>query len=292
MNLNKMNDINFSSLVVILVLYKTKIAESKTFITLLKAIEYSKTNLEIIIYDNSPAFNSVIEVDSSAVSIEYIADENNGGVSKAYNEGYKIAQKKNKQWLLLLDQDTDLPAETISQYFKGMEKYPNESLFVPLIRSNTNNKIVSPCIFKFMRGFFPEKVFFGKNNLIGHSVINCGICISVQAFAKANGYNEAIKLDFSDFDFIERFKKHVSKTFIVVELTFYHSLSTIHKQSISQDKIRFKHYLNGGRYLSSNLRDSFFIFINAFLRAIKLAFLHKNIFFIKELFISLSRSVK
>ena len=280
---------NNPDLIAVIVLYKTKINESKSFICLLKSIEYSKVSVDIVIYDNSPDFNLDTDIVLLNNPIRYIADGSNGGVSKAYNAAFEIAKEKNKGWLLLLDQDTEFPIETINRYFDGIKKYPEESLFVPLILSIDNNKIISPCIFKFMRGFYAKEIFYGKNSLVGHSVINCGICISVNAFGSINGYNENIRLDFSDFEFIERFKKVVSKNVIVVELKFYHSLSAIQKQNISQEKVRFRYYLAGGRHLSKNSFESFFIFINAFLRALKLTIIYKSFFFIKEMLIGTLR---
>ncbi len=69
--------------------------------------------------------------------------------------------------------------------------------------------------------------------------------VKLEAFHEVGGYNEKVKLDFSDFQFIERFRK-VYKTFYVIDI--------ICEQDFSDDEIslptqakRFRYYCEGAR---------------------------------------------
>lgn len=268
----------------VLVLYKCKVQESNTFLTLTDSLKNYKYKSDFLIYDNSPEFNVGDKFDEyNNCSIIYQADKENNGVSKAYNIGAKLATKRDKKWVLLLDQDTNFPIQTINQYLSAIEKYPEEKLFAPIIMVN-NKKIISPCYFKFMRGFYASHIETGLNTFKNLSLINSGMCIDINAFEKNGGYNEQLKLDFSDHEFIKRFKKSVTNKFIVIDLKVYHNLSTETKNSFNNDKIRFNYYLNIGNHLSNNFTESIFIKFNLLMRVLKLSIIHKSFYFILQLF--------
>ena len=267
----------------VLVLYKTKLERSLTYNALKRSLAATEFGIDMLVYDNSPANDGGDIVNDPKIKVNYIIDKANGGVSKAYNTGAELAVKMNKKWMMLLDQDTNFPAETITKYLEAIEKYPGEKLFAPMMMVNKQT-IVSPCHFKFMRGFSVSSVTPGINSLKEYSVINCGICIDTVAFNANNGYNELIRLDFSDHDFIRRFRKVVGDRFIVIDLKVNHELSTTSKTSLDADLVRFDYYLEGAKYFSSSFSDSLFLNINALLRSLKLSRAHGSFVFLKHFF--------
>ena len=52
-------------------------------------------------------------------------------------------------------------------------------------------------------------------SLYDYSPINSGMCISVDAFFKCGGYKNQVFLDYSDFQFIERFRRISDKVYIL-----------------------------------------------------------------------------
>ena len=92
-----------------IVLYNKKINESATYISLVSKkniINQLFTHVELLIYDNSPV--SQTSDCLNIFSTIYKTNIKNGGVSAAYNYAYEIAKKHNYEWILLLDQDTEL----------------------------------------------------------------------------------------------------------------------------------------------------------------------------------------
>lgn len=268
----------------VIVLYKLVLEDAATYISLAKAVAVAKCEIDLLVYDNGSGEFKPDFKREPGINVIYVSDSENSGVSKAYNTGANLAKEMKKKWLFLLDQDTQLPPQTIIQYLKSITSFPAEELFAPIMRVN-NSKIISPCHFKFMRGIAVKHIAIGLNTLNKYSLINCGICVKVDAFCKNEGYNELLKLDFSDHDFIRRFRKNVTDKFIVVDLTVEHQLSSESVNDVKSDKIRFNYYLAAGKLLGTNWIENFFIKINAIAHALKLSIYHKTFYFVLRLLV-------
>jgi hypothetical protein len=113
--------------------------------------------------------------------------------------------------------------------------------------------------------------------------VNSGMLVDLKAFYEVGGYNEKVKLDFSDFQFIERFRK-VHKTFYVMDL--------ICEQDFSDDEIscpaqakRFRYYCEGARNIEKEgawdwIQYNSFVF----LRAVRLTIRYGNASFLRTYF--------
>src|SRR5688572_24441325 len=100
--LNKMKlDAFVDEILFVIVLYKKQPAESLAYISIRNATQGSSVQPAIFLYDNSPEAHTL-----NVGGIIYRHDPENGGVSKAYNEGFLVARDTEKKWLMLLDQDT------------------------------------------------------------------------------------------------------------------------------------------------------------------------------------------
>ncbi len=188
----------------IIVLYKQELVESITFKALnnFKIAKNQKVNL--IVYDNTSQkqnYNSTTNVLIAAV----INDFENPGVSKAYNAGVKIARQMGYKWVVLLDQDTDFSSNFINRMIVAINQHLHIKLFAPIIKLK-NGSSFSPSRYKHKRGYLVE-LNEGMYSLEKYSPVNSGLVINIGAFYIAGGYNENVKLDFSDFQFIERFRK-------------------------------------------------------------------------------------
>ena len=197
----------------VIVIYKIKISDCVTLKSILNA-EHSN-NIDVLIYDNSPVDNKIefknfIEKNkSSCINFIYHSDKMNPGVSKAYNYAASIANTMQSDWILILDQDSKLPENTFKEYKNCLHNFPEISLIAPILV--TNNIVVSPSVFKYRRGFLPNKLSPGIQSLKNLSPLNSGLMIKLNLFQLVGGYNEKVPLDYSDFAFIERIKKYGNK---------------------------------------------------------------------------------
>ncbi len=257
----------------ILVLYKCKLKNSETFISLNKALAYSSAKLDMLIYDNSPVPQFISE-DSANINIEYISDISNGGVSKAYNIGSEIAKKKNKKWLLLLDQDTSLPVNAINIYSDFMKI--GTCIGAPVLLSN--DRCVSPCLFKWGRGKALKNYKLGKNEFKNLSLLNSGLLIPLKLFNAAGGYNEKIALDFSDHYFIESIKK-ITPYFYLLDIDCAHTFSALESDE-NKIYVRFIYYLKGAvEYNRRNYSSAFGLMV--LFRTLKLTLRFRSFIFLQ-----------
>ena len=234
-------------------------------------------SLDLFVYDNS--YHSQNIKKHAGINITYWHDNQNSGVSKAYNTGVAHAKRHQKKWLLLLDQDTTLPCTILEDYEKAIIKNPEVQLFAPILYLN-NGRIFSPCTYRFKRGFYPEKMTPGIHSFDRLSPVNSGIVVGVDAFYKAGGYNIKVKLDFSDFQFIERFRK-IYPSFYVLDVKCQQDFSD-DEVSFSVQQVRFGFFCEGARNIEKEgLWDWVQYNTVVFLRALKLCFKYKSPNFLK-----------
>jgi len=265
--------------IAILVLYKSKLNESESYLSLTKSLISINVRMHILVYDNSPTpMVAGPDCISDNWKIHYIHDETNPGVSKAYNEGFGIARKLNKKWLLLLDQDTCFPENAFFEYAKAIKKTPDVYLFAPIVISI--NKIISPCRYFLNKGYCLRKVNPGVYNFHIKSLINSGMLINVEAFETAGGYNENIRLDFSDRFFISKYKTKY-RNFSVINLRCFQNFSGTQRMTLDSALARFAYYCEGARNKAVNKVDYLTLMLVTALRSIKLSLKYMNLRFFR-----------
>ncbi len=198
----------------VVVLYKQNIQDCDSLLSLFQMDDYTRYIDSIYVYDNSPQFNKETASKFNSLNIIYEKDTLNSGVSRAYNVASKYALANGYDYLWLLDQDTAFPVESLNKYVKAIEENPEIPVFSPILKTKNGN-ICSPCVYKWHRGFQPDKIVPGINSLLHYSPINSGMLIQVKVFCEVGGYNENVFLDFSDFQFIERVKKKYNNFYVV-----------------------------------------------------------------------------
>lgn len=275
------------SLTVIIVVYNTALEDCESFQSIKRICE-SGDCPHIFVYDNSAQPQQIYNY--PGMQITYLHDPTNPGVSKAYNAGAAHARNHQKEWVLLLDQDTTLPATILAEYEKAVKKNPGIFLFVPILYLN-NGKIFSPCIYAFKRGFHPGHIAPGTHSFKWLSPVNSGILVNTTAFWEVGGYNEKVKLDFSDFQFIRRFRKIYPRFYVIDEKCKQDfSDDTV---SFSSQAIRFSYYCEGaGNIEKDGIWDQMQYSIILFLRALRLTLRYRHFGFIRTFYSNFIRSPK
>jgi hypothetical protein len=260
----------------VLVLYGRPLGQSTTFRSLDEGLRRLGERLDLFVYDNSAVASN--PAPASGWRIEYRHDPTNPGVSRAYLEGARIAAERGRRWLLLLDQDTRFPLEAITVYAEALRRYSSEVLFAPVLRAGA--RIVSPCAYRFPRGTPLKTTTTGLQDLSGKSVLNSGMCISVAAYLEVGGHDPRIGLDFSDHEFMDRFKRrheHVR----ILDLECQHGFSGELRPGVDAGLRRFRFYCRGVRYASPGGLQSALGSAMVVGRACRLAFRHRHPGFLK-----------
>lgn len=218
------------------VIYGVKISECEVYKT------FIKKNLDkidcLFVFDNSP-ISQYEEIKLSNGVYKYYWNPDNPGVSACYNKAAGFAFENGYRWILLLDQDTSFPPCAWSSYNKGLEDYPDVLMLVPKHRIITGKYISPSRVF----GALPDKVPSGFYDLGKYEVINSGLMVRVDKFVEAGGYNAAVELDFSDFQFIDRIRKFIH-VFLVLDIECLQDFSNMEKDESILLK-RFDKYCAG-----------------------------------------------
>lgn len=223
----------------IIVLYKCNLNSSEAFVSIKASLKLQNEQAYLYIYDNSSVKQIINETDPVWMDVTYIHDVSNPGLGIAYNSGVQIATKLEIDWVVLLDQDTQFSKDYIEKLNKGIAKFESIKLFAPIIKlSNGDN--FSPTRYRFKRGN-PVKMHAGFQLLKKYSPVNSGLAININAFNKAGGYNENIKLDFADFQFIEKFRIQ-NQYFFLLDTIAIQDFSNM-EQDTTKKIIRFEIYL-------------------------------------------------
>lgn len=262
------------STLIVIVLYNCSIEKSVTFNSLLDALHTYKPSqpIDVIIYDNGPVGESYHAPTqySTLLTLTYLLDLSNPGVSKAYNVAAKRAIDMGKKRILILDQDTNMPQDSLCKYAQALDQWPNSTVYLPILFNSDTQQIISPCRYFFKRGSLLSSITPGTHSWKGRNALNSGLLIDLSAFWHVGGYNEQVRLYFSDFIFIDRLKK-CYPSFTAVDTILLHQLSSTDYKNISFALRRFELYCKGSRE-ASNINTIYYPMysVTIFLRSLRM----------------------
>lgn len=264
---------------IIVVIYKKNIAD---IVPINYFDKLDSLNFSFFLYDNSPESQLICSLRHNYV---YLHDSQNGGISKAYNEGAKYAKKNGYDWLILFDQDTEISDNCyFSKIESAITKYHKINLFVPIV--NFLGGTMSPRKCRFFR---PSNITIGPGiyKLQNVAIINSGLAISTKSFFKCGGYNNNIILDFADYQFIERLQE-VEESFCVINSCLFQDFSN---NETDKDKLfnRFKLYCKSLKCYETTYRRYIALLYTGFLHSLALTKRTKQISFLKHFLQSIFR---
>ena len=273
---------SFDDFMTVLVLYRTVLEESSSFKTLVHAAGEAK-NLNLFVYDNSPVSQNRPEIfESSGLLVRYLTDTGNPGIGKAYNAAVDFAQEKNKKWILFLDQDTQVATNMLDLYLESVNSERDMHIFATTLYG-ADGQLISPSKYWFKRGFQLDFVPEGRVSLKTIRPINSLLLLSIEVFEKVGGYNEKIKLDFSDHEFLGRVEQHYKEMFVIGGDN-RHSLSSSDDSNLESIKSRFIFFCQGAHEAGvGNFVASLQYFTVCLLRATRLGLKFKTGYFLKVL---------
>lgn len=269
-----------------IVLYKEELQSSITFTSLIESItinlENSNEKISLLVYDNT---NRVIGekenkdyIYNENIKVHYFTDNQNNGLPYAYNFFVDIADKLGKKWIVLLDQDTELPKDIFAKYLHADDE---KMVHCPLVFSN--GSLMSPSYYKNYRSSLmevPEKSSFSLKNV---SCINSGLMINVEFFQKIGGYNSKLFLDFCDHDFIEKIKKNKIEQLGIIDTRLIQEFSAV-TNTKEQALYRYSLFLKDLNEYKKGKSIMGIFFMVDLPRVLKLTFQYKSLKFILKRF--------
>jgi GT2 family glycosyltransferase len=263
----------------VVVLYKQKIAESKSIKSLFDRVQAMDFDMDIdlLIYDNSPLPQNCERSIANLTSVIYIHDSTNGGLVPAYNQGCVLAKDNGADWLLLLDQDTILTA----RYFETLLGAIREHGVDPRIAAYAPHIIVRG------RCVAPSWFFMGVHRHIRvswHGIatkpvisINSATVVRVSFVDAIGGFDQRFPLNFTDYWLYREIYRN-GKMVVVLDCGLDHELSAANRDTFRPVPLyRDVLYHEGIFYRSSQSRIVVFVFWSRLmLRVLKHYFVFKD----------------
>jgi len=221
----------------ILVLYNRKLDESETYRSFVSSSRAAKLGTELIaVYDNSP--HRHVSPAEEAHLFAYKHDAENSGLAAAYNWGLGIAKAHGFCWLLLLDQDTDLPLNFIEACNDAAREYEaclGVSAIVPKVLCG--EKVVSP---NHVERYRLGPVSQATPGILSEEItaINSGVVVRCNFVEGIGGFNRDYRLDFLDHWMFHQL--HLSGRQVALSnLTIQHNLSVEnYRDHVSTERYR------------------------------------------------------
>jgi hypothetical protein len=267
----KVRGVDMLVLCAIVVIYQQSPAESAFLRTLIRNVQDVSgegVSVAIEVWDNTPNNDNREYIDRlsvSGINICYSTAGENVSLSNVYN-GFFDKYERRVDFLLLLDQDTDLPPNYLHSFVRYVREYPGIHLFVPRVRCNS--ALRSPGKRFFFKGYsisgLESGVHSGKNWLI----INSGMFLSANYLLKTR-FRYDSRLGFYAVDTYFSIAFFKCNDFVVLDCDISHSLASDLNESYEKKLWRLNDRLSGMRivYCRGLMSCACFSVYSGFLRA-------------------------
>ncbi|MDR1941886.1 MAG: glycosyltransferase [Endomicrobium sp.] len=213
----------------------------------------------IVIVDNATSDASIIaklqSLANTDAKLKLILSLQNLGIAWALNKGVAYAKERQCDWLLTLDQDSQLPPQTVANMLKFYSALPNEK---------KETAAVLGCKY-IERGFLvnnmqdltqwdAESEPFKENNLM----VTSGNFVKMPVFEKTGLFEEKLFIDYVDIEFYYRVLKAGFKNYEAQNVFILHEFGN------SQKKLGF-HITNQPPFRRYYIARNGFYFFKEFL---------------------------
>lgn len=268
-----------------IVCFREKFWESISFQSLLESYKKLKTNaiLNIIIFDNTDFDNWDLTLyhkfNIDNINIKYFHDKRNPGIAKAINYFADCTKEEKIEWVMFLDQDTILPLDILEKSIACVNRLQADGNYIAFPKVFSNGKMISPTKYIYYRTKTIDLNAVKQIKLTQMTAINSGLLVNVDFFINNGGYNQDLRIDFCDHEFIERINnRDLVADILDVELLQNFSSET---DSLEKSLFRYKIYLED-MYVYRKKKNKILFFLRVdFPHLLKLTYKYRSFSFIK-----------
>lgn len=221
------------SFLVVIPLYGMRPEESRAYRSLVAArcrLLGGECALRILLYDNTPGGDRR-DAPEVAEDVFYCAFGRNDGLAAAFNFALNLALCNRHDWIVTLDQDTELPVDFLTRIAsmpRTLQNQPSVAAIVPQIVGD--GRLLSPNWFWggaiprwFPRGYagMPAEPTFAFNS---------GSILRVSALRQIRGYSPMFWLDHSDSYLYRQLHLHGKSVFVAGDIVLNHHFSMLDKE--------------------------------------------------------------
>jgi GT2 family glycosyltransferase len=213
------------TILAVIVLYRVAADASQAFCSLrslMAADPQAAAGIDLMLFDNSPQ----PQPRPAGYTGPYIANPANPGLAACYNLALQSAQRQAIPWLMLLDQDTTLTRDYLTEVSAQIESLAHQQEVVALVPRLTDHGVVCSPIHP--PAFGPARPI--ANGASGVSAdrlhaFNSGAVLRVRAVAAIGGFAEDFPLDYLDHATFAALQDRGGRLYIL-NATLQHELSS------------------------------------------------------------------
>ncbi|MFP5231719.1 MAG: glycosyltransferase [Acidobacteriota bacterium] len=234
-------NIGRAELLAAIVLYETKPWESVAFLTVTAAARSAGENISppaVLLYDNTLSSAPPEDIPEGVTYQRALCNE---GVAGAYNFALDFARQNGFDWILVLDQDTQVPQDYLQRLLSIVNRLggvTDVGAVVPHLCQG--EKVLSPVRIRpwGVSYFPPSSAGFGVGEV---HAFNSGSLFRRSALEQIGGFDDRFWLDYQDASVYRRLYQCGKRVYIADGLTLEHELSLISDQPMRP--ARFQNYL-------------------------------------------------
>jgi glycosyltransferase involved in cell wall biosynthesis len=185
----------------------------------------------VLVYDNSP--QPLAMPAKNIADVCYVHDANNGGTRAAYLRAVQQAANEGQDWILILDQDTDLPED----FFSRSANMALGDSDVLLSRIEHGGRPVSPARVTRSGSIVPFHPAPGPVNIKNVTAIASGVLIRTRVLHRVPTPPKELWLDYLDHWIFLQLNNSGSRI-AVTDTTLEHDLSIMDIASVSPQRLR------------------------------------------------------
>jgi GT2 family glycosyltransferase/protoporphyrinogen oxidase len=187
-------------------------------------------NMKILVVDNGSSDGTPDLVRQQYPQIQVIENSENLGVPAGYNVGFQYALQENADYILMLNNDTIVSPDMVSQLLNVAGEDPETGIVMPKIMYYDQKDEVWSSGGRY-RAFPPAILLTDKANLSNDQIRmieyapSCGLLIHRQAFERVGLFDPGYFFFFDDWDFSERVRAYGMHIWYAPHTMMWHKVS-------------------------------------------------------------------
>lgn len=188
----------------------------------LKKVDYS--NFHIVVVDNNSTDNSVEKIEKKFPQVAIVKNKKNIGFAAGNNIGIKYTLEKGADYVLLLNQDTEVEPNFLTELIKEGEKNSQAGLLSPLIFWKRSDQVwfSSGRINWLNMKTYHKTSLIQDRNLETSFLTGCSLLIKRSVLEKVGLLDEDFFLYWEDVDYSLRARKAGFRMKVIPESIVHH----------------------------------------------------------------------
>lgn len=264
---------------ILVLLYKQKVSESETLLSLLNCKENLSEKL-LYVWDNSPTplvSSELVFLEEQFKKFKYFNSKDNKSLSQVYNT---VIKQIKFDKIFIFDQDTTLTHEYFNLVDCATITNTDIGVFLPFVKNN--DRVVSPLTYNVVNFDRCKETQKGRILAKDKTAFASGLCIREWVFKRDNiWFDKNLSFYGVDYKFILDYGDY-NEFMYLIDYKLEHSLSFTEEEAKEVKLKRFDSNIAASFYLA-NVRFNFFqkmiVIVRSFLIAFKMFLKYRDFAF-------------